>query len=361
MIFLFCSEIACWWFKSVPSKSSATNRYWTEAIVYCLYMQGYKISIIIKPFMDKNMDKNVFEALRKSEFGNRLEENIYLDHAGSTLFTDTQLTEAHQVLRANLLGNPHSQHPASVAIETDARAQVLKFFNTNSLEYEVIFTSGATSALKIVGQHFPWSQGSDFCYFVDNHTSGETKILFFFFKHCTLLLFQLSESVNLPLRKDLHFLWLIIISITCFNQNKRSPRWSAILMKKAFIFLLCRLKVIFLGLFTICPWWSEFKRNWIQVHRGVDVVFKSLKCICRVSNSWKMACSFGNRAFFVSFGLQYSRPGCRQIRWLPFPRSGCQLTWLCRFLLLQNVRISDGTGCPVDSQTSSALLFEESR
>jgi selenocysteine lyase/cysteine desulfurase len=38
------------------------------------------------------------------------------------------------------------------------RDLVLKFFNADPAEYQVVFTRSATGALKLVGETFPWSR-----------------------------------------------------------------------------------------------------------------------------------------------------------------------------------------------------------
>jgi molybdenum cofactor sulfurtransferase len=48
---------------------------------------------------------------------------------------------------------------------------VLAFFKTSSAEYSCIFTPGATGALKLLGEVFPWTSQSEFCYTVENHNS----------------------------------------------------------------------------------------------------------------------------------------------------------------------------------------------
>ncbi|CRG95987.1 aminotransferase, putative [Plasmodium gallinaceum] len=52
-----------------------------------------------------------------------------------------------------------------------SRNAVLKFFNTNSNEYSVIFTSGATGALKMIGEYFSWEKESLYYYLRINHNS----------------------------------------------------------------------------------------------------------------------------------------------------------------------------------------------
>ena len=44
------------------------------------------------------------------------------------------------------------------------RAQVLSFFNTTATEYSVIFTSGTTNSLHIIGESFPWTKNSKYYY-----------------------------------------------------------------------------------------------------------------------------------------------------------------------------------------------------
>lgn len=60
----------------------------------------------------------------------------------------------------------------SSAIIEAARSRVLTFFNTSSAEYTCIFTAGATGALKLLGEIFPWSSESEFCYTLENHNSA---------------------------------------------------------------------------------------------------------------------------------------------------------------------------------------------
>lgn len=49
--------------------------------------------------------------------------------------------------------------------------QVLNFFNASIREYSCIFTSGATAALKLIGETFPWSNQSRYMYTMENHNS----------------------------------------------------------------------------------------------------------------------------------------------------------------------------------------------
>jgi len=105
---------------------------------------------------------------------------VYLDHAGATLFADSQLTDAMAILRAGggggyPFGSPHSSGPSAEgtqAVEAEVRARVLRLFNAKDGEYDLVFTSGATAALKLVADHFPFSRSSVLAHSADCHTSA---------------------------------------------------------------------------------------------------------------------------------------------------------------------------------------------
>ncbi len=116
-----------------------------------------------------------FEALRASEFG-RLDEggHVYLDYTGSGLYAQSQLRRHEEFLERHVLGNPHSENPASVVatrIVEEARRRVLDFFGADPAEYAAIFTANASAALKLVGEAYPFETGSRFTLLQDNHNS----------------------------------------------------------------------------------------------------------------------------------------------------------------------------------------------
>ncbi|XP_054814716.1 molybdenum cofactor sulfurase isoform X2 [Prosopis cineraria] len=119
-----------------------------------------------------NGPKNIDE-LRATEF-KRLQDLVYLDHAGATLYSDEQMGLVFKDLTSNVYGNPHSQSDSSSAtleIMKEARQQVLDYCKASPKDYKCIFTSGATAALKLVGEAFPWSCKSHFMYSMENHNS----------------------------------------------------------------------------------------------------------------------------------------------------------------------------------------------
>jgi len=109
-------------------------------------------------------------------------KEVYLDFAGSSLPTQTQLHQIHAFLiqpHLQVLGNPHSSGPAAARTAGEIHViykRILDFFGANggsSLAssdssssnsddnhpgYHILFTSGATEALRIVAEHFPWQR-----------------------------------------------------------------------------------------------------------------------------------------------------------------------------------------------------------
>lgn len=116
-----------------------------------------------------------FEALRAREF-RRLDAcgTVYLDYTGSALYAESHLRAHERFLERHVLGNPHSENPASAqatrAVE-EARRDVLDFFRADPEEFTVVFTSNASAALKLVGESYPFRSGSRFTLLEDNHNS----------------------------------------------------------------------------------------------------------------------------------------------------------------------------------------------
>lgn len=106
----------------------------------------------------------------------RLKGVHYMDHAAGTLYSEQQMRDVMEDLCSSVYGNPHSL--SIVSKQTDnvvdqIRYRVLQHFNTNADEYDIIFTSGATAALKLVAESFNFGcdQKGAFVYKQENHTS----------------------------------------------------------------------------------------------------------------------------------------------------------------------------------------------
>lgn len=93
-----------------------------------------------------------------------------MDHAGASQYSERQLGAVLDNLSSNIYSNPHTSKTTEDIVD-QVRYQVLNFLNTNADEYSVIFTSGATDALKLVGESFCFGDGGAFVYLRDNHTS----------------------------------------------------------------------------------------------------------------------------------------------------------------------------------------------
>jgi molybdenum cofactor sulfurtransferase len=115
------------------------------------------------------------DILRAREYA-RLDvgNHIYLDYTGGGLYAMSQV-QAHLALLADsVFGNPHSSNPTSMAttrLIEQARQYILRFFNAAPEEYVVIFTSNASTALKLVGEAYPFEPGDQYLLTFDNHNS----------------------------------------------------------------------------------------------------------------------------------------------------------------------------------------------
>ena len=64
------------------------------------------------------------------------------------------------MLTSQLHCNPHSKEDDSRKLD-ETRKMVLEHFNTNSEDYSVVFTSGATAGLKLVAECFQWQKDEE--------------------------------------------------------------------------------------------------------------------------------------------------------------------------------------------------------
>jgi len=117
---------------------------------------------------------HIIDDLRATEYA-RLDTggHIYLDYTGGGLYAESQLRRHTRLLAEHVFGNPHSSNPTSQAatrLVEHAREYVLHFFNADPDEYLAIFTANASSALKLVGESYPFPNGRYLLTF-DNHNS----------------------------------------------------------------------------------------------------------------------------------------------------------------------------------------------
>lgn len=110
--------------------------------------------------------------LSKNLFPQIAEGQIYADWTGAALPPVSIIREYGAHLSTTLLGNPHSGHApsrAAAAEMTVSREALLRFLNAPPDEYEVIFTSGATAAIRLL-EHYRFN-GGQLLLTADNHNS----------------------------------------------------------------------------------------------------------------------------------------------------------------------------------------------
>ncbi len=117
----------------------------------------------------------IIDQLRESDYS-RLDkqDQIYLDYTGGGQHADSQLRTHMKLISENVLGNPHSNNPTSLAMTEHVertRKYVLQYFNADPEEYICCFTSNASGALKLVGESYPFTEGSQYLLTFDNHNS----------------------------------------------------------------------------------------------------------------------------------------------------------------------------------------------
>uniref|UniRef100_A0A182W4P5 Molybdenum cofactor sulfurase n=1 Tax=Anopheles minimus TaxID=112268 RepID=A0A182W4P5_9DIPT len=104
----------------------------------------------------------------------RINDKCYLDHAGTALYGASQLRAVQELLAGGLYCNPHTSRTMEDLIDL-VRYRVLRWFNTRPAEYGLVFTSGTTASLKLLGESFCFGEAPDavgsFVYLRDSHTS----------------------------------------------------------------------------------------------------------------------------------------------------------------------------------------------
>ena len=113
--------------------------------------------------------------LRQAQYGRLDEEqHIYLDYTGGGLHGVTQIDEHSALLRARVLGNPHSNNPSSLAttaLVERAREAIREFLGASAEDYYCILTSNASAALRLIGESYRFGPGGTFALTADNHNS----------------------------------------------------------------------------------------------------------------------------------------------------------------------------------------------
>jgi len=98
---------------------------------------------------------------------------VYLDHAGAALPPQDLLDAVFADLSSSsrFIGNPHSSSESSSRLD-DARALVLHHFGASGADWDVVFTSGGTASLRLVGELCPFGDGGCLLYPENVHSSA---------------------------------------------------------------------------------------------------------------------------------------------------------------------------------------------
>ncbi|KAH6650706.1 molybdenum cofactor sulfurase [Chaetomium tenue] len=114
------------------------------------------------------------ESFRDEEYP-MLNGSIYLDHAGTTPYPKSLMDRFAKEMTSNLFGNPHSASASSQLSTTrieDIRLRVLRFFNADPAEFDLVFVANATAGIKLVADALRAApDGFDYAYHQASHTS----------------------------------------------------------------------------------------------------------------------------------------------------------------------------------------------
>jgi len=98
---------------------------------------------------------------------------LYLDNAGATFYSVSNIVRIFFTYLFNNYGNPHSHNLISkktnYIIEQTRELLLKKLFNTD--DYYVIFTYNASNSIKMIGETFPFEDNSTLYYTLSNHNS----------------------------------------------------------------------------------------------------------------------------------------------------------------------------------------------
>ncbi|KAG6827921.1 hypothetical protein H0H92_009963 [Tricholoma furcatifolium] len=99
---------------------------------------------------------------------------VHLDHAASPPPPISAISAFTSTLTTNLYSNPHSHVPTNQAIDA-MRSRVMhvlfRLSHKDQEHWDLVWTSGTTASLKIIAEHFPWSDGARYRYLRESHTS----------------------------------------------------------------------------------------------------------------------------------------------------------------------------------------------
>lgn len=117
------------------------------------------------------------DQLRQSDFerlDNLSQRSCYLDYTGGALYPESLVRNFADQLAKNVYGNPHSTNPSSqLSSRANAAAKkaVLAFLDANSNVYDLVWTSNATGAIRILAEGYPFAPSQSLVIGADSHNS----------------------------------------------------------------------------------------------------------------------------------------------------------------------------------------------
>uniref|UniRef100_A0A7S4K1H8 Aminotransferase class V domain-containing protein n=1 Tax=Paramoeba aestuarina TaxID=180227 RepID=A0A7S4K1H8_9EUKA len=175
-------------------------------------------------YTGKGRDQHDFSHLYTKR-GDRI---AYFDFTGSGLFTQTQIQKVSHMLATKLYGNAHPPSPCARATEElieEARELILDWLFVEQEkrdDYSVVFTDGATEALRTVGEHFPWTKESTITYSILNHNSALGIREYARIHNATIKPFRHEiEEIPMPTNKSANN--LLVFPAECNFSGKKIP------------------------------------------------------------------------------------------------------------------------------------------
>jgi molybdenum cofactor sulfurtransferase len=127
-----------------------------------------------KDVLMETLGRNLQDTAQSCQVKSTERPLVYLDHAGTTLPPKELLEIVTQDMLTSVYANPHSHSALGSRTEElihKARGHVYQLLHVSPHQYDVVFTSGATAACKLVAESFPFGESGVFSYPMNAHTS----------------------------------------------------------------------------------------------------------------------------------------------------------------------------------------------
>jgi len=142
----------------------------SKFIAFLVLIFSFVSLMIHNPFHDAEKEihdlksyRRVIDQIRVKNM-KRMFNSTYLDYTGAGTYNE-------EVIHDYLYELSRIPFQKREDIISEVRRDILDFFGVSSNDYSVIFVSGATQALKVLGENFPFDKGSQYVYTTYNHNS----------------------------------------------------------------------------------------------------------------------------------------------------------------------------------------------